>query len=281
MRFITLFLLCFVHWSFGQTVDHNGVNIAYQSEGDSDTTLLFIHGWAINQTYWQPQTDHFKDRYRVVTLDLAGHGKSGNERNDWSMEAFGNDVVAVIEKLDLQHIVLIGHSMGGTVMLEAATKVPDRVIALVGVDNFKDVGAEITAEQQQEVEMFLGMMETNYAEVVDGYTRGMLFTPESDSTLVDSVVKDIRNANQSMARNSLKNLFDASAQEVQLLQEAPAKLYLIQSDATPTDKKPLRKYLKEGYEILSVGKVSHYPMVEVPELFNEQLEEILHTLRSS
>nr|WKN36223.1 alpha/beta hydrolase [Tunicatimonas sp. TK19036] len=278
MRYITLTLLSFVHWSVAQTAEHNGVRIAYQTEGQSDTTLLFIHGWTINQSYWQPQVEHFKKKYQVVTLDLAGHGKSGDERDDWTMEAFGNDVVAVIKKLDLQNIVIIGHSMGGSVMLEAVNQVPERIIAMVGVDNFKEVGTTLTPKQQKEIEMFLGMMQTNYAEVVDGYARNMLFTPESDSVMVDSVVQYMRSADPVMARNSLKHSIEASEREVQLLQDAPTKLYLIQSDALPTQEKSLKKILKHGYEILSVGKTSHYPMIEVPELFNTQLEEVLHSL---
>lgn len=278
MRYVTLLLLGFVHWNFAQTVDHDGVSISYQAEGQGDTSLVFIHGWTIDQTYWQPQVDHFKNQYLVVTLDLAGHGKSGADRKEWTMEAFGNDVVAVIEKLDLQNIVIVGHSMGGSVMLEAVHQIPERIIAMVGVDNFKEVGSELTSEQQKEIEMFLGMMQTNYGEVVDGYARNMLFTPESDSVMVDSVVQDMRSADPVMARNSLKHVMEASEREVRLLQEASVRLFLIQSDMQPTDEKSLKKNLKQGYQILSVGKTSHYPMIEVPDLFNARLEEILRSL---
>lgn len=278
MRYITLFLVGIVHWTFAQTVENENVTLSYLSEGEGDTTLLFIHGWAIDQTYWQPQVDYFKDNYRVVTLDLAGHGESSDQREDWTMEAFGDDVVTVIQALDLRKIVMIGHSMGGTVMLEAASQVPDRIIGLVGVDNFKDVGAQLTEEQQQEYDMFTGMMETNFGEVVDSYVRGMLFTPESNSVLVDSVAQDMRSAKQDMARSSLINLMESTDREIELLQTAPVKLYLIQSEALPTQEEPLKEHTQYGYEIRSVGKVSHYPMLEVPELFNEQLEEVLASI---
>ena len=89
------------------------VRIDYTTTGKADTTLLFVHGAFINKDYWNAQVDFFSPNYKVVTIDLAGHGKSDKNRNDWSIQAFGEDIVRVIKELNLSNIILIGHSLGG------------------------------------------------------------------------------------------------------------------------------------------------------------------------
>src|ERR1700743_2011859 len=77
-------------------VSDNGVNIAYSDTGKGDTTLLFVHGWAINRSYWSNQVSCFNKRYRVVTIDLPGFGQSGKNRNVWNTDAYGKDIDSVI-----------------------------------------------------------------------------------------------------------------------------------------------------------------------------------------
>ena len=114
----------------------DGVSIAYQVVGSGQPALVFVHGWCCDQSYWDSQVPYFSQRYKVVTIDLAGHGDSGLNRRTWTMAEFGNDVVAVVKELDLDRVVLIGHSMGGFVVAEAERRMPKRVIGLVGADTF-------------------------------------------------------------------------------------------------------------------------------------------------
>src|SRR5438128_7790136 len=98
----------------------DGVPIHYTVSGAGEPALVFVHGWAIDGRYWDAQVPVFARTHRVVTLDLAGHGRSGRDRQDWTVAAFGQDVRAVVEALHLSKVVLIGHSMSGNVILEAA-----------------------------------------------------------------------------------------------------------------------------------------------------------------
>ena len=110
---------------------------------------MFVHGVCCDGRFWDGQVNHFAPHYTVVRLDLAGHGTSGRDRPQWTMSAFGQDVVAVVEQLRLAQVVLIGHSMGGAVIVEAARRLPTAVIGLVGVDvsPWKDVEQPRTPAQ--------------------------------------------------------------------------------------------------------------------------------------
>ena len=124
----------------------DGVSIQYRVEGDGEPVLLFVHCWTCDCHFWDHQVAHFAKRRRVVTLDLAGHGHSGRNREDWTMAAFGNDVRVVIEVLKQEHLVLIGHSMGGPVVLEAARGVPEgRLVGVIAVDSLHDLNQALDA----------------------------------------------------------------------------------------------------------------------------------------
>src|SRR6478735_8344004 len=119
----------------------NGITpIAYSKTGEGDTALVFVHGWGINKEYWKSQVDVFSKRYTVVTIDLGGQGASGKERSSYKVEDFSNDVMAVLDSLNLNKVILVGHSMGGDIILNVAYTIPERVVGFIGIDNFKDVG---------------------------------------------------------------------------------------------------------------------------------------------
>ena len=101
--------------------------------------MVFVHGYSCSSEYWWPQLEYFSKDHTVIAVDIAGHGKSGANRQEYSMDAFGNDVTSVIEHLDLEEVVLIGHSMGGPVIVKAANNLGVKTRLIVGVDTFYDL----------------------------------------------------------------------------------------------------------------------------------------------
>ena len=97
-------------------ISYDGTQVAYEVFGVGPQTLVFVHGWSCDRSYWNAQIEPLSRNYQVVTLDLAGHGESGLSRNSWTIAGFGSDVAAVVTDLDTDCVVLIGHSMGGDVI---------------------------------------------------------------------------------------------------------------------------------------------------------------------
>ena len=133
-------LFCFfiIFYSFGivkaqvewphVVASKDGTPISYEVYGVGEPTLVFVHGWSCDARYWREQLSYFSKKHRIVVLDLAGHGHSGSTRSKYTMKAFGEDVRAVTEAINSRSAILIGHSMGGSVIAEAARLMPDRVI---------------------------------------------------------------------------------------------------------------------------------------------------------
>ena len=116
-----LLLLVFVNASAQETWPHiafskDGTPISYEVYGTGDPTLIFVHGWSCDSRYWREQVPEFSKKYRVVVIDLAGHGHSGTSRIIYTMSSFGEDVKAVTEAVGSKKVILIGHSMGGPVI---------------------------------------------------------------------------------------------------------------------------------------------------------------------
>ena len=115
------------------TVD--GLKIHSAVTGQGKQTVIFIHGWTCDSSSWQSQVPEFARKYRVVTVDLPGHGKSGSPADGkFSMDLFARAVEAVREEVKADKVVLVGHSMGAPVIRQYARLYPQHVAALVAVD---------------------------------------------------------------------------------------------------------------------------------------------------
>ena len=246
--------------------------------GDGDTTLLFIHGWCINRDYWSQQIDFFKPNYQVIAPDLPGFGKSVTHRKENTMETYGEDLAQLIDELELKNVILIGHSMGGNIMLEVALKRPNAIIGLVGVDNFKNVGQEISVEERQEITEFLDMLEQNFSSMAPAYAETMLFHPATDSTITTRVKEDFAKANSVVAISSLNSLWQSTEKEVEQLHQLPWKLNLINCSEPPTQTSSLESACPNGFEVYSISNSGHFPMLEQPEIFNRHLQGIIRSI---
>ena len=122
---LLIFLNCYPKHD-QEILSEDNIIISYNVEGNGKQALVFVHGWSCDKSYWKHQVPYFAEKYKVITIDLAGHGKSGLGRKTLSMEAFGKDILAVLQKTNIEQAILIGHSMGGAVIIEAAKQMPGK-----------------------------------------------------------------------------------------------------------------------------------------------------------
>ncbi len=253
-------------------VQDSGVNIAYTDTGKGDTTLLFVHGWALNRGYWSNQVTYFSKKYRVVAIDMAGFGESGKNRADWSTTAYSRDLDSVISQLKLHNVILIGHSMAGDIVLQAAINNPKNVIAFVGVDNFKNVGRTETAADKKNFAFAITLLKHNFKAVALGYFEQALFSKTTDTVIKKRILADVARADSTIAVAAMQQGDDFD--ELAKLKAADLKLYLINSDYQPTDTAGMVKN-KIPYLLLTVHGTGHFPMVEDAVDFNKQLDRVI------
>lgn len=254
--------------SEGTVPSADGVPIHYTVSGDGLPALLFIHGWSCDATYWDGQVATFAPTHRVVTVDLAGHGRSGRDRAAWSMEAFGQDVRAVVEQLGLPRVVLIGHSMGGYVAVAAANALPGRVAAVIGVDTMQDVERVITPEM---LAPLIAGMKADFPTVTKQFVTQM-FPAGADSALVAGVAGRMASAPPAIAIPVFQALFAYDLKTGFAGVKAPIRE--INADRNPTNLAGNRRHAADFDAVILEG-VGHFPQLEKPAVFDAALAKVL------
>ena len=252
-------------------ITDQGVNIAYTDNGKGDTTLLFVHGWCINKTYWTNQVSFFSKKYRVVTIDLPGFGQSGKNRDVWNTEAFGKDIDSVMAELNLKNVILVGHSMAGDIVLQAAINAPGKVIALVGVDNFKNVGHLQTRLDTIEFNKAIDSLKHHFKQLAFEYFNQALFYKTTADSIKKRVLNDVAKTDTVIAAASMEQ---GNLDEEKALKSVKRKLFLINSDYTRTD----TTWLKANhipFQVFYIHATGHFPMIEKPQEFNAALAQII------
>jgi pimeloyl-ACP methyl ester carboxylesterase len=129
-------------------LDLPGTQLFYARQGEGHPALVFVHGFACTHDDWQAQVDFFRTRQCVVTCDLRGHGASSGDPAHCDIETYGADVSALLSALDLPPAILIGHSLGCRVVLQAYLDAAQRVAGLVLLDGSRvGTGDPQAAEQ--------------------------------------------------------------------------------------------------------------------------------------
>lgn len=241
----------------------DGVHIEYHVYGHGDPAVILVHGWACDANYWKAQLDELKSRYTTVTVDLAGHGASGSNRTDWSMANFGDDVAAVARQLQNPKIVLVGHSMGAVVVLEAARRIGDRVVGIAAVDALKTIGQPPMPEA--ELERRLKPFRDDFIGHMREFVAGTFFAPHADPVFVRKVAYDMSLEPEQIAISTMEALWRMDFTEV--LPDIHVPVVAITSDRTPVDEARIRKSLP-GFRAISLEHTGHFLMMEAPERFN-------------
>ncbi len=252
---------------------HDGVDIAYSIHGAAAAeglTVVLVHGWAGNRTYWDHQVEHLRDRYQVVAVDLGGHGESGLGRADWNLPAFGDDVIAVVHEVDAPQVALVGHSMGGDAAVHAARQLGDRVAGIVWVDVLRSLGDEPVSPPDV-VDAFVAPFREDFAAAVDRFARS-LFPTTADPALVDRIAGDMAAVRREGTLGSLGRALNRHPPILAALSQITAPVVAINPDIGPTDVDSLRRH---GVEPIVLEGVGHFLMLEDPERFNAVLTSTL------
>lgn len=248
----------------GKVGSFDSVPIAYSSTGSGELALVFIHGGFADQSFWKEQIEALSERFQVVTLDLAGHGASGNRHGEWTMDAYGEDVRSVVTALGLDSVILVGNSLGGPVSLVAAKKLPGIVRGLVAVDTFQDIQREWPEEQR---EAFMQGLQDDFPAACRGMVKQLLL-PDTASELYAWIEDKMCSFDPEVAPRVAEGIvvFDQRAEFVAA--EVPIRAILGQ--VVPLNLEGNRQ-LRPGFAAVVMEGCGHYPQLERPEEFNQHL----------
>jgi len=262
--------------TFGVVPSADGTPIAYEVHGDGEPTLILVHGWSCDARYWREQLAYSAAQHRVVTVDLAGHGHSGAGREDYTMRSFGEDVRAVADAVRCDEVILVGHSMGGLVIAEAARLLPGRVLGLIGVDSLHNLDFPVTEENAAEM---IAPLEADFPAGCRQFAAAMIL-PDTDAGLAEWIQADMAAAPAEVAVSAMREYMEQwiTGAGPALFEELPLPVVAVCADLWPVNAEANRQHMR-SFEAIVVEGTDHFLMLGNAEEFNRALKDAITKIK--
>jgi len=251
------------------TIARNGIRLAYDDRGSGEPTIVFVHGWTCDRSFFAPQAEHFARRHRVVSVDLRGHGESDKPNEPYPIGAYADDIAYLIDQLGLGQVVAVGHSMGGLTVLQLAASHPHCVAAIVMVEPGPFA---LPPDARAGFEAIAGAIEAGNQEPRREFIRSHLFLPTSDPMFVENVLGKLMEAPSHFAASALRGIaaFDGPAVA------ADCKVPTLHLAAASPWNPPhlMAQWLPQVVHGQTVG-AGHINQLEVPDQVNLMIENFM------
>ena len=244
----------------------DGLQIVYDVQGAGPETIVFVHGWTCNRSHWQARIKTFSSRYRTIAIDLGGHGESGLGRSKWSIPSFASDIIAVMNREQVERAVLVDHSMDGRVILHVARQLGQRLVGLVGADTLKYPRENPRRAWAERIRA----MEDNYEAAARALITTM-FTSDTSDSIKNSIYEGMMTTPAEVGIGTAAGMM-ADEPSFGLAVSLDVPIVVINARGSPVNMEASRE---PGIEIRFVTTAGHFVMLEDPDTFDRLLGNAL------
>ena len=255
----------------------NGYKIHYTIEGKGRQTLLFVHGWCCDISAWRFQKPAFTGDYRVIAVDLIGHGKSDKPKIAYTQQLFADALKAVVDDAGIDKVFLIGHSMGYPVSELFTRSYPDRVSGICIVDGAYlriPEDPQEKAKYEKELQAFSDLFKGEGRKSFLQTFLDSLFIPQSPPELKEEIKNLMLGAPDYVADSAMDEMLKFRNWEEHSLSAPALAVYAVSDDMPPDNEAYLRKWFPD-LEYHLWDDAGHFLMMERPERFNKVLNRFL------
>jgi len=258
------------------------IDLSYLEKGVGPT-IIFLHGISGNKEIWVPQLKIFSKQFRTISWDARGYGQSKPNKNSFSFGQFTSDLYYLIQHLELNKIILCGHSMGGRIALDFAEAHPSMVGSLILVNTFFGYDKSFTKTQR------LGFLEKRKKLLIDdGLTLRefgekiipQMVGPNANSVVESKILETILTLNVESYLNTAESMvmYEKICDLASI--DAPTLIITGSRDtiSPPEISIQMNKRIKNS-ELLVVEEAGHFVNLESPKLFNEGVLDFLNKVR--
>jgi len=267
-----------------RSVVYQGTEVSYLDLGNpTGLPLVFIHGLSCNTTVWNAQIPAFDQEYRLILIDLPGFGQSGKPQNiDYTMSYFAGAVKAVLDDARAEQPVLVGHSMGYSIVRQFLLEYPRKVRAVINVDGayfrippFVTMQESFKKETQNMIADMTGpQKDRKWREFVESTFYGK--TPQSVQKEVFAIMLS---ADPYASLSSFTEMVRLEQWEEHSFDEPALVMYATSPYLFPGHEAYMRTvFPHQIYE--EWDDAGHFLMMEQPERFNASVKNFLQTVES-
>ena len=247
----------------------DGIKLHWSASGKGRQTVMFVHGWTCDSSSWTEQVPALSRDYRVVTLDLPGHGRSGSPKDGhFSMDLFARAVEAVRAEANAEKVVLVGHSMGTPVIRQYTRLYPQHVVGLVIVDGLVALVQRPGGPPPPQPSAMSGPDGPKNREAM---IRGM-FTPATQPALQQQILKMMLSAPEATAVGAMLATFDSTIWKDDVMTMPVLGIY---ADKSVLANQEYSKKVFPHLEYVEIPGTGHFVMMEKPAEFNRLLTAFL------
>jgi 3-oxoadipate enol-lactonase len=249
------------------------IDIYYKITGEGDP-LLFIHGLGSSMQSWQMQIPVFSARYKVVTFDLRGHGRSDKPLERYNISMFAADTAGLMKSLGIPSAHVVGFSLGGMVGFQLCLDVPDMVKSLVLVNSPFTGYKQSLREGFESWKHFTRVQLTGIGK--NGQSNGQQLFPEQDEEQWQQTLTERLGINNMLAQaNSFWAILNGNVTDSLSLISCPTLVIASDEDYVPVSIKSAYVSRIPDAEIAVIPNSRHAVPIEHSEKFNAVLLDFL------
>ena len=252
-----------------RTAQLDGAKIHYTEYGAGENALLFVHGWACDETFWSGQAPALGAKFHVITIDLPGHGQSDKPEIAYTMDLYARAIEAVLRDAKVKAVTLIGHSNGTPVIRQFYRKFPEKTRALSIVE-----GGLRPMGNKEMMEKFVAQLRapnylTTAGDLIDSMT-----SPIKDATLRARIRATILRTPQFVAASEFEATLTPELWKPDKI-SVPVLMILAKQPLWSADYEQFARGIVPDLDYQVWENVSHFLMMEQPEKFNAALVAFL------
>ena len=251
-------------------VDVDHLKVHYTNYGKGDTALLFVHGWACDETVWSEQAPALAEKIRVITIDLPGHGQSDKPKTiSYDKDLYVRAIDGVINDAGVKSVILVGHSNGTPFIRHYYRKFPAKVKALVIVE-----GPLRAFFDKENIEKFVAPLRgENYPEAAGRIIEAMI-SPIKDTTLRAKIKALMLKTPQYVAVSEFEATADPDLWKEDKI-DIPVLMVLAKQPSWSAEYEQFVRGLAPKVDYQMWENVSHFLMMERPREFNASVLRFL------
>ena len=251
-------------------VDVDHLKVHYTNYGKGDTALLFVHGWACDETVWSEQAPALAEKIRVITIDLPGHGQSDKPKTiSYDKDLYVRAIDGVINDAGVKSVILVGHSNGTPFIRHYYRKFPAKVKALVIVE-----GPLRAFFDKENIEKFVAPLRgENYPEAAGRIIEAMI-SPIKDTTLRAKIKALMLKTPQYVAVSEFEATADPDLWKEDKI-DVPVLMVLAKQPSWSAEYEQFVRGLAPKVDYQMWENLSHFLMMERPREFNASVLRFL------
>jgi len=254
----------------------NGIPVHIFDSRSGNRTFLFLHGYMETLYIWDDFVKLLPKDIRVISLDIPGHGLSGTDKNINSMGFCADILKCLLKKLEIEEkVVIIGHSMGGYIALEAIKRYPDLFSALVLMHSVPFADSE---EKKSERDREIGLIRQNKLTQIVKLAIPKMFAPDNIARLEDKIIEIEETAQIHDREGIIASIEGMKAREdysdILARSPVPATLFHGRHDNyIPDERIGEIAQMFPAMQIIEMGNSGHASFIEEAELVAERLQK--------